>query len=131
MLIGMIFCNHLRDVPWEHIFKLGVSEAAAEFCKWIQVEIDVYIPHHEYQVNHRSSPWFFAADVAAIAHGNHLDSIHQRNISAVFENKLIRNFSRLLIVTKGFLNLTNILMLIKHVSAPIPRNIVRAILANC
>ena len=72
MLIGMIFCNHLRDVPWEHIFKLGVSEAAAEFCKWIQVEIDVYIPHHEYQVNHRSSPWFFAADVAAIAHGNHL-----------------------------------------------------------
>lgn len=124
-------CNHLRDLPWEHIFKLGISETAAEFCNWIQVGIDVYIPHHKYQVNHRSSPWFFAADVAAIAHGNHLDSMHQRNISAVFESKLIRNFSRLLIVTKGFLNLTNILMLIKHVSAPIPRNIVRAILANC
>ena len=26
-------CDHLRDVPWEDIFKLGVSAAASEFCE--------------------------------------------------------------------------------------------------
>ena len=24
--------DHLRDAPWEDIFKLGASAAAAEFC---------------------------------------------------------------------------------------------------
>ena len=24
--------NHLRDVPWEDIFKFGASAAASEFC---------------------------------------------------------------------------------------------------
>ena len=37
--------DHLRDVPWEDIFKLNVSAAAREFCEWAQVGIDVYIPH--------------------------------------------------------------------------------------
>ena len=37
--------DHLRDVPWENIFKLGASAAASEFCEWVQVGIDVYIPH--------------------------------------------------------------------------------------
>ena len=36
--------DHLRDVPWEHIFKLCASAAASEFCDWVQVGIDVYIP---------------------------------------------------------------------------------------
>ena len=35
--------DHLRDVPWEDIFKLSVSAAASEFCEWVQVGIDVYI----------------------------------------------------------------------------------------
>ena len=26
--------DHLRDVPWEDIFKLGASAAASEFCDW-------------------------------------------------------------------------------------------------
>ena len=30
--------------------------------------IDVYIPHHKYQVKRHSSPWFSAACTAAIAH---------------------------------------------------------------
>ena len=38
-------CDHLRDVPWEDIFKLSASAAASEFCEWVQVEIDVYIYH--------------------------------------------------------------------------------------
>ena len=25
-------CDHLRDVPWEDIFKLSASAAASEFC---------------------------------------------------------------------------------------------------
>ena len=37
--------NHLRDAPWKDIFKLGASAAGGEFCKWVQVGIDVYIPH--------------------------------------------------------------------------------------
>ena len=37
--------DHLRDVPWEDIFKLSASAAANEFCEWVQVGIDVYIPH--------------------------------------------------------------------------------------
>ena len=36
--------DHLRDVPWEDIFKLSASAAASEFCDWVQVGIDVYIP---------------------------------------------------------------------------------------
>ena len=38
-------CDHLRDVLWENIFKLSASTAAIEFCDWVQVRIDVYIPH--------------------------------------------------------------------------------------
>ena len=35
------FLDHLRDVPWEDIFKLGASAAASEFCEWVLVGIDV------------------------------------------------------------------------------------------
>ena len=42
--------DHLRDVSWEDIFKLGASAAASEFCEWVQAGIDVYIPHRKYQV---------------------------------------------------------------------------------
>ena len=38
-------CDHLRDVPWEDIFKLSASASASEFFEWLQVGIDVYIPH--------------------------------------------------------------------------------------
>ena len=43
-------CDHLGDVPWEDIFKLNASAAASEFCEWVQIGIDVYIPHRKYQV---------------------------------------------------------------------------------
>ena len=63
--------DHLRDVPLEGVFKLGASAAAIEFCEHIQVGTDVYIPHHNYQFQSRSSPWFAAACAAALAHRNH------------------------------------------------------------
>ena len=64
-------CDHLRDVPREDIFKLSASAAASEFCEWVQVGTDVYIPHRKYHVKPHSSPWFSAACAAAIVHRNH------------------------------------------------------------
>ena len=55
--------DHLRDVPWEDIFKLSASAVASEFCEWVQVAIDVYIPHVKYQVKPHSSSWFSAGCV--------------------------------------------------------------------
>ena len=63
--------DHLRDVPWEDIFKLSASAAASEFCEWVQVGIDVYIPHRKYQVKPHLSPWFLVAFAAVILHRNH------------------------------------------------------------
>ena len=48
--------DHLRHVPWEYIFKHGASAAASEFCEWVQVGMDEYIPHCKYQVKPHSSP---------------------------------------------------------------------------
>ena len=77
---------HLRDVPWEDIFKLSASAVASEFCGWVQVGIDVYIPHRKYQVKPHSSPWFSAACAAAIVHRNHFFRLYQQNKSS--ESKL-------------------------------------------
>ena len=74
--------DHLRDVPWEDIFKLGASAAASEFCECVQVGIDVYIPHRKYQVKPHSSPWFSAACAAATVHKNHFFRLYQREKSS-------------------------------------------------
>ena len=74
--------DHLRDVPWEDIFKLGASAAASEFCEWVQVGIDVYIPHRKYQVKPHSSPWFSAACAAAIVHKNRFFCFYQKDKSS-------------------------------------------------
>ena len=70
-------CDHLRDVPVEEIFRLSASATASEFCEWVQVGIDVYIPHRKYQVKPHSSPWFSAACAAAIVHINHFFCLYQ------------------------------------------------------
>ena len=74
--------DHLRDVPWENIFKTSAFAAASEFCEWLQVEIDVYIPQRKYQVKPQSSPWFSTACAAAIVHRNHFFRLHQREKSS-------------------------------------------------
>ena len=63
--------DHLRDVPWEDIFKLSASAATSEFCEWVQVGIDVYISHRKYQVKPHSSRWFSASCSAAIVQRNY------------------------------------------------------------
>ena len=54
------------DVPRVDIFKLGASAAASEFWEWVQVRVDVYVPHRKYQVKPHSSPWFSAACTAVM-----------------------------------------------------------------
>ena len=53
----------------EDIFKLGASAAASEFCKWVQVGIDVYIPRHAYHVKPHSFPCSSSSFAAAIVYG--------------------------------------------------------------
>ena len=71
-------CDHLRDVPWEEIFKLGASASAAEFFAWTLVEIDLYIPHRKYQIKPHLSLWFSAACAVVIARRNHSFRLYQQ-----------------------------------------------------
>ena len=68
------------------MFKFGDSAAASEFYEWVQVGIDIYIPHRKYQVKSHSSPWFPAACGAAIAHRNHFFHLYQKDKS--FDSKV-------------------------------------------
>ena len=74
--------NHLGDVSWEGIFKLSASAAASEFCVWVQVGLDVYVPHKKYQVKPHSSPWFSAACAAAIVHRNRFFCLNRKDKSS-------------------------------------------------
>ena len=109
--------DHLRKVPWKNIFKLSASAAASEFCEWVQVVIDVYVPHRKYQVKPHSSPWFSAACAAAIVHRNH--RLYQQNKSSESKVKFRQASNR----CKGFLKLPNLLMLIKQRLPSLPRNL--------
>ena len=53
------------------ILNLGASTAVSEFCVWVQIWIDVYIPHRKYKVKPHLSPWFSAACTPAATHRNH------------------------------------------------------------
>ena len=86
--------DHLRDVPWEDIFKLSASAAASEFCEWVQFGIDVYIPHRKYQVKPHSSPWFSAAFAAIIVHRNYFFRLYQQNKSSESKVKFRQAINR-------------------------------------
>ena len=109
--------DHLRDVPWEDIFKLSAFAAASEFCEWVQVGIDVYIPHRKYQVKPHSSPWFSAACAAAIVHRNHFFHLYQNDQSSDSKVKFRQASNH----AKGFLKLPN--LQIKQKSPLLPRNL--------
>ena len=64
------------------IFKPSASAAANDFCEWVQVGIDIYIPHRKYQINPHSSPCILAACATAIVHRNHFFSLHHLNKSS-------------------------------------------------
>ena len=35
--------DHVKDAPWEDIFKLGASATASEFCELVQIKTLMYI----------------------------------------------------------------------------------------
>ena len=72
----------MRDAPWEHIFKHSASAAAGEFCEWVRVGIDIYIPHRKYQVKPHSSPWFSAFCAVAMVYRNHFFCLYQKDKSS-------------------------------------------------
>ena len=75
MIIGTVF------------FKLSVSVAVSVFCEWVQVGIDLYIPHRKYQVKPHSSPWFSVVFAAAIVLRNHFFCLYQQNKSSESKEK--------------------------------------------
>ena len=86
--------DHLRDIPWENIFKLGASTAASEFYEWVRVGIDVYVPHRKYQVKPHSSPCFSVACAAATIHRNHFFRLYQQNKSSESKVKFRQAINR-------------------------------------
>ena len=87
-------CEHLRDVPSEDIFKFCASAAASKFCEWVQVKIEVCIPHHQYQVKPHLSPWFSAACAAVMAHRDHVFCLYQQNKSSKSKIKFMQASNR-------------------------------------
>ena len=73
-------CDHLRDVRWKVIIKLSAFAAAREFCQWVQVEIDVYAPHH---IRSSLTDLFSAACVAVVVHFFGLYQKHKSSESKV------------------------------------------------
>ena len=111
-------CDHLRNVPWRDIFKRGASAAASEFCEWVQVGIDVYIPHRKYQIKPHSSPWFSATCGVTIVHRSHFFRFYKKDKSSDSKVKF-----RLVIAAKKFVMLPILHMLIKQKSLLLPRNL--------
>ena len=111
--------DHLRDVPWEDIFKLSASAAASEFCEWVQVGIDVCIPHRKCQVKPHSSPWFSADCAAAIVHRNHFFRLYQQNKSSESKVKFRQASNR----CKRVLEAAKLHMLLKQKSPSFTRNL--------
>ena len=87
-------CDHLRDVPQEDFSKLGASAATSEFCAWVQVGIDVYIPHRKNQVKPDLSPWFSAACAGAIVYRNYFFRMYQKDKSSDSKAKFIQDRNR-------------------------------------
>ena len=73
---------HLRNVPWENIFKLGASAATSKFCEWVRVATDVYTPHRKYQVKPHSSTWFSTSCAAVIVHRNHFFRLKDKSFDS-------------------------------------------------
>ena len=85
-------------------------------CEWAQVEIDVYIPHHKYQVK---PPSFPAACGAPIVH-RIIFFICTYKINLL---NLKYSSNRLVIIVKVFLKLPNLHMLMKQKSLSLPKNL--------
>ena len=68
------------------LLKLGASAAASEFCEWVQVGIDLYIPQ---KISGQATliSMVSAACAAAIAHRNHFFHLYQKDKSSASKVK--------------------------------------------
>ena len=101
--------DHLRDVPWDNIFKISASAAASEFCELVQVEL-MYI---SLIISIRSS--------IVHLHGFQLLVLLPQLIEISFF--VCSNIINLVIFPKGFFKLPNLHMLIKQKSPSLPRKL--------
>ena len=100
------FRKDLGDVPWEDFVKLSASAAATELREWVRVRINVYISHCKYQVI-PIHPYGFQLllllpqliEITTFVCTNRINLQH-----------LNGNSDRLVIVAKGFLKLSNLLI---------------------
>ena len=90
----------------------SASAAAIEFCDYVQVGINVYIPHCKHQVKPHSSPWLSVACAAAIVHRNDFFICTNK---IIFQN-LKKSSGKIVIDAKGFFKLPNLYMLITQKS---------------
>ena len=75
--------NFDHVVSWEDIFKVSASAATSQFCEYVKVGIDVYIPHCKYQVIQASLiSMVFSSCAAAIVHRSHFFRLHQKSKSS-------------------------------------------------
>ena len=102
--------DHFRDVPWDDIFKFNASAAASEFCKSVQVGIDVYI------VIIRSSLTHFHGFQLFVLLPQLMEITFFVSTNRINLLNLEQSLDRLVIVAKGFLKLPNLHMLIKQKS---------------
>ena len=113
--------DHLRDILWVDIFKLGASATGTEFCEGVQVGINIYILHRKYQVKPHSTPWFSATCAATITHRNHFFCLYEQSKaceSKVKFRQASNRCERVLEATK--------LASANKTKASIPRNLVLA-----
>ena len=87
------------------------------------IGIDVCIFHRKYQVNPRSCPWFSTTCAAAIAHIDHFFPFFEQDKNLLC---LRPSSGRRVIVTKEFLKLSDMFMLIKQKSLSPPRKLAPA-----
>ena len=75
--------NSQQDAPFHcTAYDYSRTDCDGEFCDWVQVRIDVYIPYRKYQVKPHSSPWFSASCATAIIHRNHFFRLYQKDKSS-------------------------------------------------
>ena len=121
-LTGKVYVIIWEMIPQEDIFKLGASVAGTELCEWVQVRIDVYIPHRKYRIKSYSSASFSAASTAAIAHRNNFFCLHRQNKSSASKVKLRQATDP----CKRVLKLPNLFMLVEQKRSSLPKTLTPA-----
>ena len=116
----------LRDAQWKYTFKLSACAATSEFCQWVQIVINVYIPHRKDQAKPHSSTWFSAACAAAIVHKSYFFRLYQQNKSLESNVKLKQASNRY----KRVLEAAKFDMLLKQKSIYFPGTLLSRLLVN-